>query len=353
MKTEINHSAIEAALIKLGDASARDIANETGIEAKDVTRTLNDMRTAAAVEREKRGSEYVYWLTTSATVKPTMKPKAAAVAVQALHTPGSPADITEQLRLARAEHLAMSQTIVEICCAIGHDPAKTTTSQLPQLLRDYVSAQIERETAGQLSDRRYFVGHLDAIRPIAEELLSGYVTSSSPGEAVRTMSQLIDAQHAHLHAQIVHIEHLEAQVIELRARVEAQILASVENANSASHLLTEVHDALANGWPVGLEAPTGRTTLQLAQAMTKDFDDLHNTYLQTKFPTPDAYLVTRIIRIRRGKKVEDSGSPTRHKSIDTATRQARSVIRSGYARAEIHATTLVAVATLGPEIKSV
>ena len=114
-----------------------------------------------------------------------------------------------------------------------------------------------------------------------------------------------------------------------------------------------MHDALANGWPVGLEAPAGRTTLQLAQAMAKDFDDLHNTYLQTQFPTPDAYLVTRIIRTRRGKKVEDSGGPTRHKSIDTATRQARSVIRSGYARAEIHATTLVAVATLGPEIKSV
>lgn len=68
---------------------------------------------------------------------------------------------------------------------------------------------------------------------------------------------------------------------------------------------------------------------------------------------PQAYLVTRHLRSGRGKTVADTDGPTRHKSIDTATRKARSAIRGGYVRAEIHATTLVAVATFGAEIKTV
>lgn len=333
------------------------------------------------------------------------KPKAAAAAVYAaIQDPEqitAPIDPAEQLRQALAENMALSQTIVEICCAIGRDPGQTTTSELSQALRDYINAQIEREkaelngiisdiraaigdntgriTLGDLaehienerkhliSDRRYFVGHFDAIRPITEELLSGYIKATSPAEAVRIMDQLIDTQHAHIHAQAVQIETLtnkleiaaqahqnqEQQIAELRARVAAQIQAGHESASSANRLLTEVHEVLSNGWPAGIEAPQGCTTLQLANQIAADFAAMCKYAKAAQHPTPDAYLVTRHIRAGRGKTVVDTDGPTRHKSIDTATRKALAAIRGGYVRAEIHATNLVAVATFGAEIKPV
>jgi len=134
-----------------------------------------------------------------------------------------------------------------------------------------------------------------------------------------------------------------AVITELRARVEAQILANVESANSAGRLLTEVHDVLANGWPAAYEAPTGRTTLQLAQDMTKDFSDLFEAHLEIKSPAPDLYLVTR----------NDTAVTTRHKNQQAAQRKAQAAIRAGARNAEIIAGTRIARAFRGAEIKPV
>ena len=139
-----------------------------------------------------------------------------------------------------------------------------------------------------------------------------------------------------------HAERQDHQITELRARVEAQVLANVENANSASHLLTEVHNVLANGWPESWETPAGRTTLQLAQAIAKDFNELYCTYLATTSPTPDAYLVTR----------NDDRGVTRHKNQDAAQRKAKAVVRAGARKAEIYAGTRIAKAVRGPVIKT-
>ena len=320
------HTVLAAATLPqcIDDIAKALHGTPTKTQLKAVETELKKLHKAGLLESTPgRGGVHYYSLTTP-TQPAEPQPRPAAVAVQAAVKAQAPSDTTEQLRESHANELALSQTIVEICCAIGRDPAATTTGQLPQLLRDYIGAQIERETAGQLSDRRYFVGHLDAIRPIAEELLSGYVTSSSPGEAVRTMSQLIDAQHAHLQAQIAHIEHLEAQIVDLRARIEAQV---------------KQHQA-----DTGLLADKN-------QRLHAEIEHLRSQPAHTVPVAPEAYIVTRLFRDSRGKTVADSGSPTRHKSIDTASRKARSAIRGGYTRAEIRATTLVAVATLGAEIK--
>lgn len=379
MKTEIDLSAIESALIKLGDATARQIADKTGLETKDVTRALNAMLKSATVEREHLGREYVYWLTTTATTKPTAKPRAAAVAVHAALEGGTdPApDLAEQLRQAHAERLAMSQTIIAICCAIGRDPGQTTTADLPQALRDYIAAEVSGATLDLLSviaDIRAAIGDADRIMQsdlaahIKAELDSGkqareeatrlhlacngltndLMEPAGPfydqAQGLRAAAMLIDAQQAH-------ILQLEEHVSELRSRIEAQILAGHNSASSANRLLTEVHEVLSTAWPEGWPQPGARTTLQLAQALKIDFGVLYGEHLDKQAAAPDAYLVTRHLRAGRGKTVADSDGPTRHKSIETATRKARAAIRGGYVRAEIHAINLVAVATAGAEIK--
>jgi len=239
--------------------------------------------------------------------------------VQALHTPGSPADITEQLRQSRAEHLAMSQTIIEICCAIGRDPGATTTGQLPQLVQDYIDAQViaaSRDIHTLLAPR---VAGLIAPRELtALECADRAATMIDDAvDEISTLMQQLTAKDAELLAQA-------ALVVDLRARIEAQ----VKQHQSDTGLLADKN-----------------------QRLHAEIEHLRNQPVHTASTAPAAYLVTRLFRTSRGKTVADSGSPTRHKSIDTATRKARSAIRGGYIRAEIHATTLIAVATRGAEIK--
>lgn len=359
MKTEIDTSIIEAALIKLGEATARQISDDVGLEARDVTRTLNTMLKVATVEREKRANEYVYWLTiAAATPAPASKPRAAAVAVHAAIEGGTdPApDLAEQLRQAHAERLAMSQTIISICCAIGRDPGQTTTAELQQAVKDAITEARNsgaHEMAVALGKIRKAIGddtneidlhaldlhighdytmakrdmqeHRDlreALVPITDELFEYYQWYELPW-AVRIMGQPIDAQHAHLHAQALQIEHLKGELAAQSTQHQAETgLLADKNAK----LHAEIEHLRNQPTPLRLPAPE---------------------------PTPDAYLVTRYVRAGHGKTRAHPGGPTRHKKLDTATRKARAAIRGGYVRAEIHATNLVAVATFGAEIKPV
>ncbi len=455
MKTEIDLSIIETALLKLGEATARQIADETGLEAKDVTRALNTMLTGA-VEREKRGNEYVYWLTTaSAPTKPTAKPRAAAVAVfSALETGTDPVpDLTEQLRQAHAERLAMSQTIIAICCAIGRDPGQTTTADLPQALRDYVDAQVSGATLDLLSviaDIRAAIGDADrimqsdlaahikaeldsgkqareeatrlhlacngltndlmtpagpfydqvqglraaamliyaqhehiqsqaeeisyqtvelrrylpldkAVHELTSDLIERPASTEDWVRGLRAASMLIDAQHAHLHAQAVQIESMAAeldaaratmdrqdhQITELRARVEAQILAGHNSASSAHRLLTEVHEVLSAGWPHAYDFnPCGHTTLQLAQKISSDFKSLYDAHEKSKARSeiPDAFFV-----LRHDWKHHVS----RHKTRDAAHRKVTSALRAGAGQADIYAVKRIATGKRRPVIESV
>jgi len=321
MKPEIDLSVIESALALRGEATARQISADIGLETKDVTRTLNAMLNDAAVEREKRSNEYVYWLT--ATASPPAKPRAAAVAVQAAVKAQAPADTTEQLRESRANELALSQTIIEICCAIGRDPAVTTTGQLPQLVRDYIEAQVGSAERDLLAIHALLAPRV-AAPPIdpseLKELDCAERAATMIDEAIdqiSTLQQQLYAKDDELLAQA-------ALVVDLRARIEAQ----VKQYQSETGLLAEKN-----------------------QRLHAEIEHLRSQPAHAVPVAPEAYLVTRLFRDSRGKTVADSGSPTRHKSIDAASRKARSAIRGGYTRAEIRATTLVAVATLGAEIK--
>ena len=266
------------------------------------------------------------------------KPKAAAVAVQAaVQAPAKAAgavDVTEQLRESLAGERVLSQAVMEICCAIGADPKTTITSELPGLVKDYAENRIGKETAallGVLADIRKAIGD-DTGR-----IMQGELAAHIAEDRNSLLSGRLDLMAAaRLSAQ------QEQQIAELRARVEAQILAGHESASSANRLLTEVHQVLSTGWPVGVEAPTGRTTVQLAQAMAKAFGELYVEHMAGHNLTPDAYLVTR----------NDDRGVTRHKSPDAAQRKAKSVVRAGAKLATVYAATRVAKATRGPVIET-
>lgn len=96
-----------------------------------VSRRRDDVSNQPAYEITKKGREALARLSGD---KPPSAPKPAAVAAQQVSAP-APIDQTEQLRESRANELALSQTITEVCCALGADPAKTTTRELVELAK--------------------------------------------------------------------------------------------------------------------------------------------------------------------------------------------------------------------------
>ena len=312
-------------------------ANATKAQSKTVERELKALHKAGLLEfTPGRGGVPYYRLTTPAVpTEPQPKPSAAAVAVHAAIEGGTePAPgIAEQLRQAHAERLAMSQTIISICCAIGRDPGQTTTAELQQAVKDAItearnSAAYETEKAlMELSRERFAMTMIrKTLAPITAELFEGDAYTCTESEAIRTMSQLIDAQHELMLDQGQRIADQERETTELRAQIEAQ---------SAQH-----------------QAETGLLADKNAK-LHAEIEHLRSQPTPLRQPASDAYLVTRYVRAGHGKTRAHPGGPTRHKKLDTATRKARAAIRGGYVRAEIHATNLVAVASFGAEIKPV
>lgn len=350
-------------------------ANSTKAQSKTVERELKALHKAGLLEfTPGRAGVPYYRLTTPAVpTEPQPKPSATAVAVHAaIEGDTDPAPgIAEQLRQAHAERLAMSQTIISICCAIGRDPGQTTTAELQQAVKDAITEarngaahemavvlgnirkaigdntdrialnnladHIANERNNMLSDWRYFVGHLDAIRPIAEELLAGHVAATSPGEAVQIMAQLIEAQHAHLHAQSVQIEsltnkleiasraaeHHEQQIKDLRlhaAQKAIQHQAASEHSDEVIALLQAEREHLRSQIRDAKTAPVSGT------------------------PTPDAFFVLRHDWKRH---------VSRHKSREAAERTATSALRAGAGQADIYAVKRIAIGKRHPVIKSV
>jgi len=269
------------------------------------------------------------------------KPKAVETAEElATETPDTDALVSKE-----TAHLL--GVLADIRAAVGDktgkimlgDLAEAIKAKIDALENDRIQSNYEFEAIGQVA-----VDYMPD--PNGSKLIDSIVAMDMLIDAQAEQISLLQIDKSALHSFIDSVRENEAhqhdQITELRARVEAQILANVEHANGASQLLTEVHNVLANGWPVGVEAPTGRTTLQLAQAIAKDFNELYCTYLATLSPTPDAYLVTR----------NDDRGVTRHKNQDAAQRKAKAVVRACARKAEIYAVTRVAKAVRGPVIET-
>ena len=318
------HTVLAAATLPqcIDDIAKTLHGTPTKTQLKAVETELKKLHKAGLLESTPgRGGVHYYSLTTP-TQPAEPQPRPAAIAVQAAVKAHAPSDTTEQLRESRANELALSQTIVEICCAISRDPAVTTTGQLPQLVRDYIEAQVGPTERDLLAIHALLAPRVAGLIDPSElkELECAERAATMIDEAVdqiSTLQQQLYAKDDELLAQA-------ALVVDLRARIEAQ----VKQAQAETGLLADKN-----------------------QRLHAEIEHLRSQPVHTASTAPAAYLVTRLFRTSRGKTVADSGSPTRHKSIDTATRKARSAIRGGYIRAEIHATTLIAVATRGAEIK--
>lgn len=318
------HTVLAAATLPqcIDDIAKTLHGTPTKTQLKAVETELKKLHKAGLLESTPgRGGVHYYSLTTP-TQPAEPQPRPAAVAVQAAVKAQAPSDTTEQLRESRANELALSQTIVEICCAIGRDPAVTTTGQLPQLVRDYIEAQASSAARDLLAIHALLAHRAAGLTNPSEinALDCAERAATMIDDAVNEISTLMDAalkKDAELLAQA-------ALVVDLRARIEAQ----VKQHQAENGLLADKN-----------------------QRLHAEIEHLRSQPAHAVPVAPEAYIVTRLFRDSRGKTVADSGSPTRHKSIDTASRKARSAIRGGYTRAEIRATTLVAVATLGAEIK--
>lgn len=251
------HTALAAATLPqcIDDIAKTLHGTPTKTQLKAVETELKKLHKAGLLESTPgRGGVHYYSLTTP-TQPAEPQPRPAAVAVQAAVKAQAPSDTTEQLRESRANELALSQTIVEICFAIGRNPAVTTTGELPQLVRKHIDARVSHGTAGLMeiiSDirkaidddgRRTTLDLAAAVKAKIETLENDCIKSNYDFEAIgevvtdympdpngselidglRIMDQLIDAQHAHIHIQNVHVEVLEQQITDLRARIEAQV----------------------------------------------------------------------------------------------------------------------------------
>ena len=146
------------------------------------------------------------------------------------------------------------------------------------------------------------------------------------------MAQLIEAQHAHLHAQAMHIEtqdgdldnaarkmgYLTQQITELRAMLEAQ---------AAQH-----------------QAETGLLADKNAK-LHAEIQHLRSQPTPTaEAATPDAFFVLRHDWKRH---------VSRHKSREAAERTATSALRAGAGQADIYAVKRIAIGKRHPVIKSV
>lgn len=163
-----------------------------------VVRKRDDVSNQPAYEITAKGRD---WLARNTSPTPPSKPKAAAVAAQQVSAPAAPIDQTEQLRESRANELALRQTITEVCCALGADPAKTTTNDLVEMFKKQAAVvedlrqRLDQVTQQSLKDIELLteknrklheeLEHLRATPPVAATLETrtptGYAVFASGG----------------------------------------------------------------------------------------------------------------------------------------------------------------------------
>lgn len=152
------------------------------------------------------------WLThNTGTSTPPSPKKAAAVATQQATRPDGNFGMTEQLRESRANELALSQTITEICCAMGADPAKTSTADLMEMFRGAQVAAVAAREAAEAKDRE-LIGQAALVVDLRQRLDG--VTQQSLKDI-----ELLTEKNRKLHEEL---EHLRATPPAAAALVEAR-----------------------------------------------------------------------------------------------------------------------------------
>lgn len=107
-----------------------------------VARKRDDVSNQPAYEITTKGKN---WLTHNTGTSSPPSPKPSAVAVQQLSSPAIPSTPDEKLRASHANELALTQTVTEVCCALGADPGKTTTRELVGIAQGLASAHVVQQ----------------------------------------------------------------------------------------------------------------------------------------------------------------------------------------------------------------
>lgn len=208
-------------LARVGEATAKDVADAVLHEKLAVVRALNDMLGDAEVEREKkRGNEYVYWLVADAKV-PASKAEAkpAAKANTDDRKPEAPSVSAEQ-----REEFTLLGVIADIRAAIGDKECRIMLGDLAQRIRsDYSSAERDRDDLKAITR---------ACPSLASDLLPSADKYNIP-LAILTADQLIDAQHSH-------IGELQTQLAATTADVSRTRQALTNAINEADRLRAEL-----------------------------------------------------------------------------------------------------------------
>lgn len=133
-------SSLDDIMTGIGESKRERVTSNVSAAVQDelIDRKRDDVTHQPAYQITTKGKN---WLThNTGTSTPPSPKKAAAAAVQQASEAAPPTDVTEQLRECRANELALSQTITEICCALGADPTTTTTLALVGIVNDCVSS---------------------------------------------------------------------------------------------------------------------------------------------------------------------------------------------------------------------
>lgn len=107
-----------------------------------VARKRDDVSNQPAYEITTKGKN---WLTHNTGTSSPPSPKPSAVAVQQLSSPAIPSTPDEKLRASHANELALTQTVTEVCCALGANPGKTTTRELVDIAQGLASAHVVQQ----------------------------------------------------------------------------------------------------------------------------------------------------------------------------------------------------------------
>lgn len=324
-------------LDRVGEATAKDVADAVLHEKLTVVRALNEMRNDTEVEREKkRGNEYVYWLVADAKV-PVSKAEAkpAAKANTDDRTPEAPSISAEQ-----REEFTLLSVIADIRAAIGDKEGRIMLGELAQHIKT-------------ISDQRHAA--LDVVK-VWEHNMRQAISADEPitaAAAIRTLR----IERDDLSARLDDVQQRWQGDVDLltgKNRVLHEELAAARDENVAL-------SALGDGTPGFVREhqaqQIGNLTTELAAARTaanhaiNEADRLRTELaaarqaceaLQEQDNTEPVHAAGYIVRAakRKPRTIMDQGK---------AREAALSAIRAGAQRAEVFALLPVGVARKGVE----
>lgn len=126
-------------LARVGEATAKDVADAVLHEKLAVVRALNEMLRDAEVEREKkRGNEYVYWLVADAKV-PVSKAEKKPAVCESVQAAGVEQTDTPAATDAQRAEFTILQVIADIRAVIGDKEGRIMLGDLAQHIGELVT----------------------------------------------------------------------------------------------------------------------------------------------------------------------------------------------------------------------